>query len=118
MRRGFALLALSLVLPTAARAHAFLERATPPVGSTLPASPPALVIAFSEDVEPAFSRIEVHDAAGARVDRDDLHTLGDGVRRLGVSLPKLSPGRYTVVWHVTSVDTHRTEGRFDFSVAP
>ncbi|MGA3399614.1 MAG: copper resistance protein CopC [Acetobacteraceae bacterium] len=31
---------------------------------------------------------------------------------------KLPAGQYTVIWHVTSVDTHKTEGRFTFSVAP
>jgi copper resistance protein C len=35
-----------------------------------------------------------------------------------VDLPRLPPGTYTVVWHVTSVDTHKTEGRFDFTVVP
>jgi len=31
-------------------------------------------------------------------------------------LPQLKPGRYRVRWHVVSVDTHRTEGSFEFSV--
>ena len=33
-----------------------------------------------------------------------------------VELPRLSPGTYTVIWHVTSVDTHKTEGNFKFTV--
>jgi methionine-rich copper-binding protein CopC len=35
---------------------------------------------------------------------------------LSVQLPKLVPGTYTVSWHVTSVDTHKTEGNFQFTV--
>jgi hypothetical protein len=30
----------------------------------------------------------------------------------------LMPGVYQVHWHVISVDTHRTEGNFSFTVAP
>jgi methionine-rich copper-binding protein CopC len=35
-----------------------------------------------------------------------------------VALPKLAPGLYTVIWHIASVDTHRTEGRFQFTIRP
>ena len=34
-----------------------------------------------------------------------------------MELPKLTPGTYTVNWHVTSVDTHKTEGNYKFTVA-
>ncbi len=37
---------------------------------------------------------------------------------LVVALPKLPNGVYTVVWHVTSVDTHKTEGRYQFTIGP
>jgi copper resistance protein C len=35
---------------------------------------------------------------------------------LTVSLPELKPGKYKVVWHVVSVDTHVTTGDFAFEV--
>jgi hypothetical protein len=35
-----------------------------------------------------------------------------------VGLPKLGAGVYTVIWHATSVDAHKTEGRFTFTVKP
>ena len=53
-----------------------------------------------------------------RIDKSDLHPIGSTGRQLSVSLPKLPPGKYTVIWHVTSVDTHKTEGRFNFRVSP
>ena len=31
-------------------------------------------------------------------------------------IPALPPGTYTVIWHVTSVDTHKTKGSFKFTV--
>jgi len=30
----------------------------------------------------------------------------------------LPPGLYKVTWHAVSVDTHRTQGDFSFSVKP
>jgi hypothetical protein len=57
--RRIHLLVPVLVLPGApALAHAFLQRASPPVGSELPVSPPAVTITYTEGVEPDFSTIE------------------------------------------------------------
>lgn len=122
--RGMHILLLAMLcwaspgLASPAWAHAFLERASPPVGSELPASPPAVTITFTEGVEPAFSTIEVRDAHGTRVDKDDLRQTGSDGRQLAVSLPKLRAGQYIVIWHATSVDTHKTEGHFTFNVLP
>lgn len=118
MRRALPLLAAAAVVLTsgAAFAHAFLSRAEPAVGSELHASPPAVTITYTEAVEASFSTIEV-DGPNGKVDTGAPKTLGDG-RRLTVSLPKLAPGTYTVIWHATSVDTHKTEGSFKFTVVP
>lgn len=99
-----------------ASAHAFLERASPPVGSEVITSPPDLSIRFTEGVEPRFSTIEVDGASGTAIVTGKPHLAPDGNRSLVVALPKLPPGMYTVIWHVTSVDTHKTEGRYKFSV--
>lgn len=116
--RAIWLFLLVALLAPPAMAHAFLEHASPPVGGTLPVAPKAVTITFTEGVEPAFSSIAVQNAEGTRVDRQDPHLVDDDRTKLAVSLPALPPGGYTVVWHVTSVDTHKTEGRFTFSVAP
>ena len=107
-----------LCIASPAFAHAFLQRSSPPVGSELPVSPNAVTITYTEGVEPDFSTIEVQNAQGARVDKADPHLLDGDQTKLSVSLPKLPSGDYTVIWHVTSVDTHKTEGRFTFSVSP
>jgi hypothetical protein len=99
-------------------AHAFLQHANPPVGSNVPVPPAAVTITFTERVEPNFSTIEVQNARGTRVDKADPHLAGGDQTKLAVDLPKLPPGRYTVIWHATSVDTHKTEGHFNFSVTP
>ena len=118
MMRWIGLLGLAIcVLASPAFAHAFLERASPPVGSESPASPPELSLTFSEDVEPLFSTIELRDASGAPVSTGKPHVTPGNSRRLAIELPKLTPGTYTVIWHITSVDTHKTEGSYRFVVA-
>jgi methionine-rich copper-binding protein CopC len=107
-----------LLLPGLAHAHAFLRHASPAVGSTLASAPPQLTLDFTEAVEPRFSGVEVRDPKGAQVDAGDLHVAPDNAKRLVLGLQPLQPGAYKVVWHITSVDTHRTEGTFVFTVQP
>lgn len=119
MRWTHLILPAMLCAASPAFAHAFLKNASPPVGSEVPVSPAAVTITFTEGVEPAFTTIEVQDAHGKRVDKADPHLVHSEQTRLAVDLlPKLPPGKYTVTWHATSVDTHKTEGRFTFSVSP
>jgi len=111
----YAVLGLGLLLlrPPPAAAHAFLDHAEPRVGSTVDA-PPTVTLFFTEPVEPAFSRVEVDDDDGKKVQTDAVrHPAPD---RLELPLPALPAGEYTVHWAVVSVDTHPTEGRFTFSV--
>ncbi|HVZ07298.1 copper homeostasis periplasmic binding protein CopC [Rhodopila sp.] len=105
------------VLPAAAWAHAMLQRASPAVGSTVRDAPAALTLTYSEAVEPRFSTVAVKDPSGARVDQGRLDTQQDG-HVLVAPLKPLAPGVYTVEWHVTSVDTHKTSGHFSFTVEP
>ena len=97
-------------------AHAFLERASPPVVSEVAAAPPELSITFTEGVEPWFSTIEVHRASGAAVSTGQPACAPGNNRGLVVELPKLAPGTFTVIWHVTSVDTHKAEGNYQFTI--
>ena len=106
-----------LTVPPGAWAHAFLAKASPPVGSQIPATPPELTLRFTEPVEPLFCSIQLLGPAGAAVTTPAPRPVDDG-QALVVTLPKLPPGRYTVVWHVTSVDTHKTEGSYQFTVGP
>jgi copper resistance protein C len=111
LRIGFIGLLLAVGM-TAANAHAMLDRASPAVGSTVAQAPSRLTLTFTEKLEPAFSGATVHNAAGQRVD--------SGARASGttihISLKPLPPGTYKVNWHVLSVDTHKTEGSYSFTV--
>lgn len=97
-------------------AHAFLDHSDPKVGSTITASPTEVKIWFTQNVEPVFSSVEVQDAQGQEVDKKDMHQDDNDKSLLIVSLPPLPDGTYTVIWHVVSVDTHRTQGRFKFTI--
>jgi methionine-rich copper-binding protein CopC len=112
---SFCLLAL---LPAAqVSAHAFLDHSDPPVGGKVHSSPAAVRIWFTETIEPAFSSIKVFDATGKEVDKKDTHLDRSKPSLLEVSLPRLGPGTYKVVWRVVSADTHVTSGDFRFQVA-
>lgn len=120
MRSVVAVLTLAAtgLVATAAEAHAFLDRALPAVGSTVHQAPAKVTLWFTQDLEPAFSAVEVLDAGDKRVDKGDPHIDPDDPSALEVSLPPLPPGDYRINWRVLSVDTHVTEGNFTFTVAP
>lgn len=107
----------TIVMPFTASAHAFLETAIPAVGSTIRTAPAEVAITFTEGVEPAFSTIVVRDGSGADVTSGRPHLAGDDTR-FAVPVRALPPGTYQVIWHVTAVDTHKTEGSFRFTVRP
>ena len=101
---------------TAARAHAFLDHASPTVGSAVPAAPAAVTLWFTQDIEPAFSTVTVTNVTGQRVDLGNAAVPQGEPAALQVGLTPLPPGTYTVSWHVVSVDTHPTQGSFTFDV--
>jgi hypothetical protein len=98
--------------------HAFLDRATPAVGSTVHTPPAEVRIQFTEELEPAFSTAHVEDTAGATVSAGDAHVDESARNVLVVPVNPLVAGRYKVIWRVLSVDTHVTNGEFRFTVAP
>ena len=113
------IVSLAFVLAsTAAFAHARLQKATPPVGGTV-ASPSEIRLEFSEGVEPKFSGVTLTAAGGeteplgaARVEAGHEDVL---IVPVAKALP---PGAYTVHWHAVSVDSHHTQGDFQFTVKP
>ena len=109
-----------VVLLSASRvsAHAFLEHSDPSVGSKVHSVPAAVRIWFTEAIEPRFSSIQVFDATGKQVDKKDTHSDPSNRSLLQVSLLRLGPGSYKVVWRIVSVDTHRTNGDFTFQMLP
>lgn len=98
-----------------AMAHAILQRANPSAGQALRTGPAKIELHFSETLEGAFSAITVTDAAGRDMAAGAMVANG---AELDLPLKTLKPGRYRVSWHAVSVDAHRTEGKYNFLVAP
>jgi methionine-rich copper-binding protein CopC len=116
MTKLLPLAAFLLATSGPALAHGFLDSADPAVGSTVATAPKAVTLSFTQGIEPSFSTIEVDDSSGARVDLNDPHTAPNDNSVLSVTLKPLGPGDYKVTWHVTAIDTHKTQGHFVFTV--
>jgi methionine-rich copper-binding protein CopC len=104
---------------TAAFAHAFLDHAVPGVGATVSGSPRELKLTFSQSLTPAFASVQITMADGAPISAGKATQDPADPATLHVRLDQpLKPGAYKVTWHVVSVDTHRTEGTYIFTVTP
>jgi methionine-rich copper-binding protein CopC len=110
--------AVALGAAAGAQAHAFLDHASPAVGSSVPSAPPTVTLWFTQDLEPAFSNVTVTNEAGQRVDLGNTRIPPGSPAELQIGLKPLAPGTYLVSWHVVSVDTHPTEGTFTFEINP
>jgi methionine-rich copper-binding protein CopC len=106
-------------LPNPAFAHAHLTKATPPDNATISTGPSELRLQFSEAVEPRFCTVTVTMADGMEMGPALVATDPKDTKILIATLPgKLPAGIYKVEWHATSVDTHKTEGSYSFTVKP
>ena len=110
---GVISLLTALLAANAAQAHAFLDHASPLVGSTVASAPHELTLSFTQNLEPAFSTVTVTGPNGARVDAGKAQISGSTMR---VGLKAAGPGTYRVHWRALSVDTHTTQGNFTFTV--
>jgi methionine-rich copper-binding protein CopC len=98
-------------------AHAQLEKATPAVGATV-SSPSEIRLEFSEGVELKFTKVTLTGPSGAAALGAARTESGNhAVLIVPISKP-LSAGVYTVRWQAVSVDTHHTQGTFEFTVKP
>lgn len=118
MRRSmiFALALSAAAFSLQVSAHAHLKNQYPAANASVEASPQALTLTFSEDIEPAFSGVEVTTGSQA-VPLAKAERAPKQHNQLIVPLAKpLTSGHYQVSWHVLSVDGHKTKGNYTFSV--
>ena len=111
---GFALIAASL--SPVASAHAWLMEAHPGPNQQVPTPPDVLFIRFTENVEHEYTRAEVYDENGTRVDTKEVVFDGSKRDQILVPLQNLTDGLYTVRWYSLSVDTHTAQGTYLFAV--
>ncbi len=97
-------------------AHAELVRSTPANGDVLDATPPEILLEFSESVDPIDPAIRLVDAQGAAV-AIDAADQDLGTTSLRARIPDaLDDGTYVVAWQAVSADSHRIRGAFTFSI--
>lgn len=114
---GAAALVLAVAFSPAALAHAHLKSQYPAANANVEASPQALTLTFSEDIEPAFSGVEIVGSGQKAMPTAEVERAPQQHNQLIVPLEKpLSSGSYQVNWHVLSVDGHKTKGSYTFSV--
>lgn len=109
---SIAIVLFAALASTGAFAHAFLDHAEPRVGSAVGSAPHELTLWFTQKLEPAFSSVEVTGPNGASVGgkaQVSSNTIRVGIKAAG-------PGAYHVHWQALSVDTHKTQGSFTFTV--
>lgn len=111
------LLAVTALASTQALAHAHLSVTDPAPHSVLSRAPGAVKLTFTEQPEPAFSGIELQHADGSPVKTGKLSI--DPATKTTLQLPLPTPlekGEYQVNWHVLSVDGHKTQGSYRFTL--
>jgi methionine-rich copper-binding protein CopC len=112
----------SLTAAVNASAHAHLESQLPAADSTV-SSPKELRLQFSEGVEEKFTKVSITSTAASgktmvepvpeiATDRANKKTL------IVTPATPLAAGEYKVEWHAVSVDTHKSEGSYSFTVSP
>jgi copper transport protein len=115
---GTAALLIYLTLAAAAFGHAKLLRTDPPEGRTLERTPRAVVLTFSEGIDPALVRLEVRDTAGRRVDRGRPFHPEGREEVVAVALAPRLEGTLVARYRVISEDGHPVAKRLRFRVRP
>jgi len=100
-----------------ASAHPTLKSASPAADVPSTSSPAEIKLEFSEGVIAKFSGLELKDERGKTIATGVPMVDAKDKKRLLVPVrAPLSPGRYTVNWHVVSEDTHRVQGQYSFRI--
>ena len=109
------LAALLLATAQLAFAHAHPAQQTPAPDATVEA-PHEVAIDFTEGLEPAFSTLNVVDAAGKQVNSAKSAVDANNKKHMSVALGDLKTGTYQVEWTAVADDGHRTQGHYLFNV--
>jgi copper resistance protein C len=106
---------LLLVIAPLAFAHAHPKAMVPAPDSTGPA-PSKISITFSEAVEPKFSSIKLTNTEGKSVDSETSTPVPGDPTTITLAVRSLPAGTYVVHWVNVSVDGHRLQGSYRFTV--
>lgn len=102
-----------ILLPQPVSAHANMASSSPLSNSELADAPTEIRITYTEGIDAKLSSMTLWNADGAEIAGE---VKSDGDKTLVKSISSLPNGVYKVKWQVLSVDTHVTEGSFEFAV--
>jgi methionine-rich copper-binding protein CopC len=100
-----------------ALAHAMLVKAEPARRAVLTKAPAQVRLWFNEEIEKDYASLAVQDAGKTLpVTETKPHVAADDPKSIGLPLPELEAGKYTVKFRVLSVDGHVVDSSYDFTV--
>ncbi len=109
-------LALSILGAGIAAAHTALMGSDPAKDAHLTAPPAAIVLTFSENINPAFATVVVRSADGRNCVSKSPQVEGPRLTT-AVEPNCLATGVYTVGYRVVSTDGHPVTGSYIFAIA-
>lgn len=112
-RAALIALALLVLLPGIAAAHAELDATSPSDGDTVEGTPTEITADFTEPLVDGSS-LELLDAAGSVVAEGAIDPDND--QRMTIDPPELEPGEYEVRWQARADDGHLERGTYGFTV--
>ncbi len=116
---GLVAVALWLMLPGSASAHAYLIKTVPAASGVLDTPPSTVQLTYDEAVEPRFAIISVTNANGKQETTAPVSRSPSDPDTLVVPLrPHLPEGWYLIYWRAISVDGHPVQGAFTYAVGP
>ncbi len=110
--------ALALLAPAAASAHAYLIRTVPAASVILSRAPTNVQLTYDEAVEPRFAIISVTDIHAHQETTGPVTRSPSDPDTLVVPIKHVGEGWYLVYWRAISVDGHPVQGAFTFAVGP
>jgi copper transport protein len=113
-----AVVALALLVPAAASAHAYLIKTVPAASVILSTAPRSVQLTYDEAVEPRFAIISVTDVDAHQEATGPVTRSPSDPDTLVVPIKHIGQGWYLVYWRAISVDGHPVQGAFTFAVGP
>ncbi len=116
MRKIIVYCLIMAFMPVFASAHVYILECNPDQDAVLDAPPEKITITFVGSVEPFFSKIEVFDSEEKKVSgKKTEFSEDDTVMEVALNTD-LPTGEYTVKWSCMSLDGHKQNGEYTFTI--
>ena len=110
---------LVLCFSMTVNAHAHVQKSVPEKNSTIKASPEAVSIYFSEDLEASMSKVVVKNLTTGEVVSEKTEAGTEKSTLLThLKYTKNEKAKFEVTWKAVSKDSHTMKGSYNFTVDP